>query len=845
MLFRPKPFFGLNFGGTRTLWSGMGLIAGAVAVFLLDSVFVLARVLFSSRCGAVDLLLLAGRLVGGSFLAALALRLVKGRWPCRWPWSHCRTPTESTESRQSTQVRARPLLDVELNSNVSEQQQQLKRKEKGEKWSSLLLFLAFFYLSACSLRVALEVVTVDVSSFWNSLWVVIEILSLPIMQLEFVFIKGLVEEMSAGDGVKLSLHEHLLYWNDVENKGFVECSVCNEKVGERTGGFLVVQCRQCTGNEWGHGGFQVCTCCFRKNARGGSAGGLLRGDKGPKHMARLTVMQYIRRLAAQVQVSTLAMVAISVACSQSLNAYIPKTQGDIITALTTGSKDSFDHYLTDFACLVVAQAVAATALSVTSRALSARLFSDMSIKLFASLLKQDIAFYDHTMTGQMSARLFNDMRQATSPVHIIIHDFAANIVMLVAGFVICLQSSWRLTVLAFTVLTPVLHISREFSRWARKLMASQHTFICDAHGCAIQALTNIRTVRTFGAKGMELEKFQFHMQKFKDLGVKSAWGEGSSNLLSTLVQQGASFIILWYGGHLALKQEFPVGAIITFTYLWNRLSTAFTSLTDNLNEPVKAVSAGQRVFELMDLEPDIAEEGGEPFPSSKVGISFRNVDFSYQCRPDKKVLGGVTLDLEAGKTTAVVGKSGCGKSTLSKLLLRFYDPVKGAVYLNGVDLQQLHLLQYRANVGVVSQDTQLFRSSVSENITYGLRATEYTLQDVERAASLANADEFIRSLPEGRTTQESPFASLQVMSLAKCLQQVLMTELRDCTKAMEESQSPKTPRPSTPYPYPYPIHEPAWTFPALPPPSIYPLTLLPRRLDLLPTLPLLTYPAPA
>ena len=346
--------------------------------------------------------------------------------------------------------------------------------------------------------------------------------------------------------------------------------------------------------------------------------------------------------------------------------------------------------------------------------------------------------------------------------------------MLVVGFGICLQSSWRLTVLAFTVLSPVTHVSREFSSWAQKLMASQYTFNCDAQGCAVQALTNIRTVRVFGARDIELEKFEAQMHKYRDVGLKVAWGEGCANLLATLVQQGASFMILWYGGHLALKEEFQIGSIVTFTYMWNRLSGSFALLTDNINEPIKAMSAGQRVFELLDLEPDIREEEGAPFPDSNVAVSFQDVEFKYHCRPNK-VLAGVNLTIEAGKTTAVVGKSGSGKSTLSKLLLRLYDPSAGTVYINGIELPRLHLLQYRAHVGVVSQDTQLFRCSVTENIAYGLRPTEYTVQDVEHAAALANADEFIRSLPDGYSTvlgesgQDLSGGQKQRLSIARAL----------------------------------------------------------------------------
>ena len=728
----------------------MAFLAGIV--LLLDLTLVLS---FSCQC--VDVLLLLGRLLAAAFTMLLAKRFAKSQWP----WGR---GAVSRGIRRET-----PLLDPTA---ISEEQ--LKQEEKGRKCFSWLLLLSFLYISGCSVWVAVCVVASDTFDFWGRVRAFMKIMVVLIMQLESIAVKSFVLELCAGEAVHLSLHEHPLYWKDVENKGYVECSVCNAKVGEKTGGFLVVQCRKCLPNQWGHGGFQVCSLCYRKSAQSGAGSGALWGDKGPKQPTQLTVRQYMCRLAAQVQPLTLVMLAVSVICSQCLSAYIPKAQGDIITALTTGSEQDVDHRLAAFAVIVAAQALAATALNIASRGLSTRLFSSMSVKLFAALLKQDIAFYDHTMTGQMCARLTMDLGQATSPVHIIIHDFASNIVMLAVGFGICLQSSWRLTILAFTILTPVGHLSREISCWAQKLMASQYTFNCDAQGCAVQALTNIRTVRIFGARDIELEKFEVQMHKYRDVGLKVAWGEACANLLASLVQQGACFTILWYGGHFALKDEFEIGSIVTFTYMWNQLSGSFASLTDNMNEPIKAMSAGQRVFELLDLEPDIREEEGDAFPESKIAINFKDVEFQYQGRPGK-VLAGVSLEVEAGKTTAVVGKSGSGKSTLSKLLLRLYDPPKGEISVNGRNLQHLHLLGYRANLGVVSQDTQLFRCSVTENIAYGLRPTEYTMQDVERAASLANAEEFIRCLPDGYGTilgesgQDLSGGQKQRLSIARAL----------------------------------------------------------------------------
>ncbi|CAK0825580.1 unnamed protein product [Prorocentrum cordatum] len=374
-------------------------------------------------------------------------------------------------------------------------------------------------------------------------------------------------------------------------------------------------------------------------------------------------------------------------------------------------------------------------------------------------VRKDIAFYDNAMTGQLNSRLNNDLRQAVSPVSIIINSFLANIVVLVIGFAICFNRSWKLTVLAFTVLSPMIHITTEFSKWASGLMATQYTYLADAQGAATQTLTNIRTVHSFSAQQMEQEQFELHTRKAMKVGLRSAWGMGGADLLSGLVQQAASFIVLFYGGHLALGRDgLEVGTIITFTLLWGNLSSAFKSLNNNLNQPVKAMSAGQRVFEVLDLQPDISTQGADTALGQQLGhieVKLDHVEFTYQSRPDKKVLQSASLTLAAGKTTAVVGKSGCGKSTIAKLLMRFYDPQGGSVTLNGIDLRDMPLHSLRSNIGIVSQDTQLFRLSIRENITYGLRDGSYGEEDVERAAALANADEFIRALPEADIRKET------------------------------------------------------------------------------------------
>lgn len=181
------------------------------------------------------------------------------------------------------------------------------------------------------------------------------------------------------------------------------------------------------------------------------------------------------------------------------------------------------------------------------------------------------------------------------------------------------------------------------------------------------------------------------------------------------------------------------------------MNSAIYSLNGMLNTLVRAASAAQRVFEVVDLQPDIPLDSGgvELGRGVPCSLEFRAVRFTYQMRPDKEVLSGLSFAVPAGQTVALVGRSGAGKSTLVSLLLRFYDPQGGAVLVNGRPLPDYDLRRYQKRVGVVSQETQVFCRTVRDNLTYGLRADEVTDAMVVEAARVANAHSFIEELEGG------------------------------------------------------------------------------------------------
>jgi len=385
-----------------------------------------------------------------------------------------------------------------------------------------------------------------------------------------------------------------------------------------------------------------------------------------------------------------------------------------------------------------------------------RIMCDMRTVMFESLISQDIAFFDGTMIGQLTSRMTNDVSAVVQPVRQIMNTLFANLILLAGGLFMCFFTSWKLTVLASTMIGPVVFLTGVYAGWSKTINMKIRVSMADANAVATEALRNIRTVRSFGADDIETSRFRGHMEDALKCGMKDAYASAGVSAATRYLDFAATILILWYGGHEVIDQgdlaEISVGQLITFNLYWNMLNNSIQALNGMLNTLVRAASAAQRVFEIIDLEPDIPLDVGEGVlrEGEPCTVEFRDMHFAYQMRPDKVVLNGLNFSIPAGKKVAVVGPSGAGKSTLVSLLLRFYDPQGGAVLLNGLPLTEYGLRRYQKRIGVVSQETQVFCRPVVENLTYGMDNPEQIeLEEVQKAAKMANAHGFIEDLDEG------------------------------------------------------------------------------------------------
>jgi len=375
------------------------------------------------------------------------------------------------------------------------------------------------------------------------------------------------------------------------------------------------------------------------------------------------------------------------------------------------------------------------------------------------------------MTGQLTSRMTSDASSVTAPVQQILNSLLSNLILLCGAFCMCFYTSWTLTMLALTMIGPVIYITGIYAQWSKDINLTIRASMGDANACATESLKNIRTVRSFGADRVELQAYQSYLDTAWLNMRKDAFASAGVSAISGYVNFAAGILVYWYGGNSVLSSDEPghltIGNLITFNMYWNMLNTSIQAVNSMLNTLVVAASSAKRVFEVMDLEPDIQMDDTSAVPLDRevpLGrvpeITFENVHFTYQMRPDKKVFEGLSFTIPAGSTIAFVGRSGCGKSTTMGLLMRFYDPQQGRILLAGRPLADWNLRSYQRRIGVVSQETQIFARSVRENLTYGMEPEDYADEldpstgavlrsPIEEAAKSANAHEFIMQMDRG------------------------------------------------------------------------------------------------
>jgi ABC transporter fused permease/ATP-binding protein len=379
-----------------------------------------------------------------------------------------------------------------------------------------------------------------------------------------------------------------------------------------------------------------------------------------------------------------------------------------------------------------------------------RVVARLRQNLFASLMSQEVAFFDERKTGELTNRLASDATVLQNTVSVNISMVLRNGVQVLGGIAMLFYTSPMLTLLMLSVVPPVAVGAVAYGRRVRKLSREVQDSLAASNEVADESLAGVRTVRSFAAEKSEVRRYSAAVEKAFELARSRARQSSTFMAVASFGGFAAAAAVLWYGGRLVVDDKLSVGGLMSFLMYSMFVAFALGALTDLWADYMRASGASERVFELLDRKPAIPASGGERLANTQGRVHLQGVHFTYPTRPDLPVLQGIELTIEPGEVVAIVGPSGAGKSTIASMLGRMYDPQGGRILLDGKDLKELDPEWLRQQIGVVAQEPLLFSSSIADNIRYGKAGASQA--EVEAAARAANAHDFISRFPQGYDT---------------------------------------------------------------------------------------------
>jgi ABC-type multidrug transport system fused ATPase/permease subunit len=374
---------------------------------------------------------------------------------------------------------------------------------------------------------------------------------------------------------------------------------------------------------------------------------------------------------------------------------------------------------------------------------------DMRNRLYAKLLRLSFGFYDRHQTGQLMSRATVDLQAVRFFLGYGLIFFFQHALTIVGVTAVMFATNWRLA-LAATAITPfIIILAYRYSSVSHPVLRDVQQKMADVATAAEENIVGVHVVKSFSQERAEAEKFAQRSEAVFRRSVDANRQRALYVPLLSFLPLVAQAAVLLVGGRMVANGTLDFGAFFTFNVLVLLLVLPLRMLGMWIGQAQRATASGERIFEVMDEPEEITERPDAiELPEGDGLVRLEGVSFEYlEGRP---VLQDIDLELEPGRTVALIGHTGSGKTTLASLVPRFYDVTGGRVTVDGADVRDVKLLSLRRAIGIVAQDPFLFSATVFENIAFG--APEATRQQVEEAASLAQADEFIAALPDGYDT---------------------------------------------------------------------------------------------
>ncbi|KAJ2320506.1 hypothetical protein H4R23_001127 [Coemansia sp. Cherry 401B] len=376
---------------------------------------------------------------------------------------------------------------------------------------------------------------------------------------------------------------------------------------------------------------------------------------------------------------------------------------------------------------------------------------------YVAILRQDVGWFDGLSTGELTTRISGDVNLVQEGISEKFSFVLQYITTFVAGIILAFTRGWRLTLVVLAVL-PLLAGSASLMGilLAENTSGGQDAY-SEAGGVAEEVLSSIKTVMAFGGQLRELERFKAKVAKARAAGLRKSWILGGCMGFIMFSIYGVYALGFWYGGKLVREGRMDPAQVLNAFFSLIIGGFAIGNAAPSISAVASARGAAVKVYQVIDRQSPIdAVDTSQGLSAADIRgeIELSDVDFRYPTRPDVQVLQGFSLSVRAGQKIALVGESGCGKSTMIGLIERFYDPERGQVRIDGVDVREYNVRSLRQQIGVIMQMPVLFGHTIFQNIVWGAADGDAppTREQVEQACRDANAHDFIMSLPDGYDT---------------------------------------------------------------------------------------------